>query len=138
MDEQKKSNLLVNPLIISAPISAALTAIIDNLSKKIDWIVDYHIIINTFIPALSIGISLIIVYITSKFSTYSFQELQALAKLKARKKVILKLLNEEEKTMDKKTQKELRNELNEIYITISMLGKSNTHVNIDKNNIESK
>ena len=131
MDQQKKSNFLVNPLVLSGVISGMISTVIDALSKTQNWVNSYHNILNVFIPPFSIMLSLLIAYITSRFSSYTFEERLAISKLNARKNNIKKMLDEE-KEMSEKTKNTLKAELNEIYITISTIGKSNIHIDLNK------
>ncbi|PIT21785.1 hypothetical protein [Snodgrassella alvi] len=136
MSDKKTSESLINPYFISAGISGLLSSILDNLCKKITFFNEYQSLINTCIPPVSILVAYLIAHLISIFHAYSFTERQALTKLKARKKEIKKLLDQDKDEMNTDTKNTLITELNEIICEISSIGKSNTKFHLSENNVE--
>ncbi|MCO6555529.1 MAG: hypothetical protein J6572_11050 [Gilliamella sp.] len=136
MSDKKTSESLINPYFISAGISGLLSSILENLCKKITLFNEYQSLINTCIPPVSILVAYLIAHLISIFHTYSFAERQVLSKLKARKKIIKKLLDQEQGEMNADTKNKLTTELNEIICEISSIGKSNTKFHLSENNVK--
>ena len=117
-----KKNIWQNPALAAAGIATIVSALANYLNLDADTMK----LISTISPPLSILLSYTFIWILAKFFAFSITETKALTRLNKREKIIQKALKKTD--LSSKTKKKLQNELNEIVIAKSQIGKENSTI----------
>lgn len=118
----KKNNIWENPVMLATGIATILSALASSLYFNPQTMK----MINTCIPPLSIILSYVIAWLTAKIYPFSIDEQRALSRLDARQKIICNELKKG--NISKITQEKLKQELEDIVLQKSQIGKSGTVV----------
>lgn len=117
-----KKNIWQNPALAAAGIATFMSAVANYLNLDANTMK----LISTISPPISILLSYICIWALARFFAFSIAETKVLTRLNKREKIILKELK---KTgISKETKKKLQNELDEIVLAKSQIGKENSTV----------
>lgn len=117
-----KKNIWQNP----AMAAAGIATIVSGLANYLNLDADTMKLISTISPPLSILLSYTCIWILAKFFAFSITETKALTRLNKREKIIQKELKKPD--LPSKTKKKLENELDEIVMAKSQIGKENSTI----------
>lgn len=117
-----KKNIWQNPAVAAAGIAT----IVSGLANYLNLDADTMKLISTISPPLSILLSYTCIWILAKFFAFSITETKALTRLNKREKIIQKELKKTD--LPSRTKKKLQNELEEIVIAKSQIGKENSTI----------
>ncbi len=117
-----KKNIWQNPALAAAGIATIVSALANYLNLDADTMK----LISTISPPISILLSYTCIWILAKFFAFSITETKALTRLNKREKIIQKELKRTD--LPSRTKKKLQNELDEIVIAKSQIGKENSTI----------
>lgn len=117
-----KKNIWQNPAVAAAGIAT----IVSGLANYLNLDADTMKLISTISPPLSILLSYTCIWILAKFFAFSITETKALTRLNKREKIIQKELKKTD--LPSKTKKKLENELDEIVMAKSQIGKESSTI----------
>ena len=117
-----KKNIWQNPALAAAGIATIVSALANYLNLDADTMK----LISTISPPLSILLSYTCIWILAKFFAFSITETKALTRLNKRERIIQKDLKKTD--LSSRTKKKLQNELDEIVIAKSQIGKENSTI----------
>lgn len=117
-----KKNIWQNPAVAAAGIATIMSGLANYLNLDADTMK----LISTISPPLSILLSYTCIWILAKFFAFSITETKALTRLNKREKIIQKELKKTD--LPSKTKKKLENELAEIVMAKSQIGKENSTI----------
>nr|DAK42846.1 MAG TPA: PspC domain [Caudoviricetes sp.] len=117
-----KKNIWQNPALAAAGIATIVSALANYLNLDANTMK----LISTISPPLSILLSYTCIWILAKFFAFSITETKALTRLNKRERIIQKDLKKTD--LSSRTKKKLQNELDEIVIAKSQIGKENSTI----------
>ena len=117
-----KKNIWQNPALAAAGIATIVSALANYLNLDANTMK----LISTISPPLSILLSYTCIWILANFFAFSITEIKALTRLNKREKIIQKDLKKTD--LSSRTKKKLQNELDEIVIAKSQIGKENSTI----------
>lgn len=117
-----KKNIWQNPALAAAGIATIVSALANYLNLDANTMK----LISTISPPLSILLSYTCIWILAKFFAFSITETKALTRLNKRERIIQKDLKKTD--LSSRAKKKLQNELDEIVIAKSQIGKENSTI----------
>ena len=117
-----KKNIWQNPALAAVGIATFMSAVANYLNLDANTMK----LISTISPPLSILLSYTCIWILAKFFAFSITETKALTRLNKRERIIQKDLKKTD--LSSRTKKKLQNELDEIVIAKSQIGKENSTI----------
>nr|WP_314053032.1 hypothetical protein [uncultured Neisseria sp.] len=117
-----KKNIWQNPALAAAGIATIVSALANYLNLDANTMK----LISTISPPLSILLSYTCIWILARFFAFSITETKALTRLNKRERIIQKDLKKTD--LSSRTKKKLQNELDEIVIAKSQIGKENSTI----------
>ena len=114
-----KKNIWQNPALAAAGIATIVSALANYLNLDANTM-------KLISPPLSILLSYTCIWILARFFAFSITETKALTRLNKRERIIQKDLKKTD--LSSRTKKKLQNELDEIVIAKSQIGKENSTI----------